>query len=216
MNKMFLGVLSGCLLGATVGVFAHNNNNSDKPVSFNLNAVRQMVCWTPPQTDFRSGTGFTISGNRLITAAHVVRDNNATCYDLARRSKLILSRIDSDNDVALMRYEKPHQGEVLRLRCGHFDAGTYYTFGFNEQVTFSELYSSGTTAPRTYRYGEGNRRQYGGGLVIVHGKIRDGMSGGPIMRHDGTAVGVVVAGADESDTGLIRNLDDTFICVKAR
>lgn len=164
-------------------------------LSLILTACCQQRTTTPPSNDLGKsvailhmdpyqGSSFAVSGNILLTAAHVLPDpigskgvaeycdgrviivegaQLAPGLDVAR-----LSALNGPLTVLSMRHEPVTPGEQV------FMSG--YAFGLDLITT------SGTVQCRTSE-----------GMWMVEGSVYPGMSGGPVQDVDGKVVGVIVS-----------------------
>ena len=154
------------------------------------------------------GTAFPIAPDRLMTAAHVVRDSDsiAVVNQQGERVPAEIVICDPDHDVAV-------------LAAPGFDAKAL-TFGTAEAGDAAAVVGFPDDGPLTFSPARIRQRLewqsadvYGNGRYThdayqVRGKIRGGNSGGPMFAEDGSVLGVVVAWSRaDPDTGYVLTAD---------
>lgn len=164
-----------------------------------LSASRRIVCDTPEGQTF--GTGFFISSNRMVTAAHVVSDGVCFIEGVGAAS---IVEINPDQDFALIQPVALFPGEIdppsLLTSCREVTTGHLgYSTGFARGHEFTVLRG------RLINGSPGNNT-----LTVL--SIR-GMSGGPVIE-DTTdrVIGWVISISPSLTLTNIGNLNRTSIC----
>jgi S1-C subfamily serine protease len=137
------------------------------------------------------GSGFFISKNEILTAAHVIDDaNNIRIEFDGKYFKAFVVRQDATKDLALLRIEEEHD-KFYKLSDSFGKADQKVTcFGFPRGV-WTLYKSSGVikevnSVTRDSRYKDNPRMEYG---VLM--EVTNGMSGGPLLTEDKTVIGVL-------------------------
>ncbi len=157
-----------------------NENNQDNLVDYNSNGKELILN--------SSGSGFFISNNYLATNYHVVENCDLLRLD---EDKLELIASDRKNDIALLKSsisteeflylsENPELGE--EIYAGGFPLASSYLESF--------VFSKGTINSLIGLNQNVSEFQFSA-------PIQPGNSGGPIINSKGSAVGIIVATADE-------------------
>ncbi len=139
----------------------------------------------------RYGTGFVITGEGIIvTAAHVVEDGSRVEVFLKdKKLKAKVVKIDSQNDLALLKCEGVHITPLPILESGRVRVGqTVFTVGFpnielqglNPKMTKGDISSTSGAldTPTCWQ---------------ISVPVQTGNSGGPLLDESGNVVGVVVS-----------------------
>jgi S1-C subfamily serine protease len=137
------------------------------------------------------GSGFLIAPNLIVTAAHVV---SGAATILLREGAQSMSGqvvgIDESIDVALVQARSNFDGHLFKIAAHPAGVGTpVAALGFPEglPITLTQGTISGVDRSITI---EGVERS---GLIQTDAAVNPGNSGGPLMRIDGTVVGIVDA-----------------------
>lgn len=137
------------------------------------------------------GSGFLINEQLVATAAHVV-DGAATIGLTAGESTTTgtVIGLDPANDLALVRAERPLDGEVLSFADGALRPGLpVAALGYPAGNPLSMTSGSVSALDRTLELQDGSELE---GLVQTDAAVNPGNSGGPLINAGGQVVGVVV------------------------
>ncbi|MDO8147514.1 serine protease [Isoptericola sp. b515] len=145
-----------------------------------------------------TGSGFLVAPDLVLTAAHVVdgsQDVTIQAAEGARTGEVM--GIDTAGDLALVRVDRALRGHVFELsagapRQGEEILGLGYPFGTRNLVT-TDGRISGIDQPvmtETVRRAD---------MIQTDAGLNPGNSGGPVVLHDGTVVGIVSAGIAEAN-----------------
>ena len=147
------------------------------------------------------GTGFVISGRRVLTNAHVVtyesnfttaKSDDITCIlpDKTNTLKAKVLYVDEDYDVAILQLpDSPLLKKILPLSNNPLETG-------------DKVYTIGNTKGRGLCFLEGmvtdvDRRVNGNAYFMFDAMIYHGNSGGPVLDKYGEVVGIATAGDTE-------------------
>ena len=154
-----------------------------------------LLCCPPlafGQTKFNgSGTGFFISSNGLlVTAAHVVRDQEKIMVLYAGKlTKAEVIKTDTVNDLALVKVDRSPVAYLHLGRSENIPVGLeVYAIGF-PQVNVQGLspkFTAGIINSNSGLKGSAKHFQFSA-------EIQRGNSGGPLLGTDGTVVGIVLS-----------------------
>lgn len=149
------------------------------------------------------GSGFLISPNLIVTAAHVVEDQSSIDLVLTDSTRLQSSPaevlgIDSELDLALVRSSVPFSGHVFTFsqqtpKIGQEVAALGFPLGYGYKMTrggitgFGEKGSSIASLEKS--------------KIQTDASINGGNSGGPLVYLDGVVAGIVVATLNEEYVG---------------
>lgn len=159
---------------------ARNENNQDNLVDYNSNGKELILN--------SSGSGFFISNNYLATNYHVVENCDLLRLD---EDKLELIASDRKNDIALLKSSIATE-EFLYLSQNPELGEEIYAGGFPLASSYLEsfVFSKGTINSLIGLNQNVSEFQFSA-------PIQPGNSGGPIINSKGSAVGIIVATADE-------------------
>jgi len=153
------------------------------------------LCSTPPsfgQTKFSgSGTGFFIASNGLlVTAAHVVRDQEKIMVLYAGKlTKAEVVKTDTVNDLALLKVDRSPVAFLRIARSDNIPVGLeVYAIGY-PQVNVQGLspkFTAGIINSNSGLKGSTKHFQFSA-------EIQRGNSGGPLLGTDGSVVGIVLS-----------------------
>lgn len=180
-----------------------------------LSAVREIEC------DEGGGTGWMITGDILVTAAHVSELTN--CKDQLTQQPLKEYKRDLNEDLALMTGKLPRIGEYIKYSCAGYTAGLDYevygwsSLGYSQPILRQNVVSATASfSDKDDKYRDGTPMPI---MRIFNGYTVPGMSGGPYTRN-GVAYGIVSAGVGMmtlvgyavTPTILSTDLKDTILC----
>jgi hypothetical protein len=155
---------------------------------FDAQALAAIVCGN------QGGSGFWIAPERVITAAHVVREG--ACRVNGQVAHLV--RVDRERDIAELR-TAPSTSSIP-VDCGRPRTGRIH-------VAMGRAYGSywhwGRFVPT---------RSHRNGLRVMYGTAHEGMSGAPVINLDGKAVAIVNRGGGHISMSSGRDLAETFVC----
>lgn len=141
-----------------------------------------------------TGSGFLVSDDEVMTAAHVVADATSLSVRLGRdvHTAVVVGR-DAAADLALLRLAEPATGHVFAVaatpaRVGEDVAALGYPLGRPLAMTKGTVSAVGRTI-------EVEGRSLGD-LLQTDAAINHGNSGGPVVTVGGEVVGVVSSGSD--------------------
>jgi len=129
------------------------------------------------------GSAFLISGNRLVTNAHVVSGGRPFLKVGPIAIELTIARLDTKNDLAILESRTPVEARPLLFGPAEPGIGTPILALGNPQ---------GLERTVTEGLISGVRTLAGRRLLQISASISPGSSGGPVVTSDGLVVGVVV------------------------
>ncbi len=193
MCRYFTGL---CLIIFLSVASSNNYTHSIVRIYTTSNAYNYKSPWASPQQYEQTGTGFIISGNRIITNAHVISDS---VYIEVRRTDDVtpyqseVLMVDHDCDLAILKvHNKKFFAKAVPLQFGS-------KFGVGERVSVHGFPIGGDEISLT----EGvvsriEMQEYlhsGQHLLLaqIDAAINPGNSGGPVIS-DGKVVGVATQG----------------------
>ncbi len=138
-----------------------------------------------------SGSGFLISEDQVVTAAHVVVDTvDFTINTSGDSASAQVIGIDESQDLALLELSHPVDGHIFEfatdsLEVGQDVAAAGYPVGGNMSLTRGSV--SGLDLELVGDFGEVP------GVVRTDAAVNPGNSGGPLLLQDGRVAGVVLA-----------------------
>lgn len=184
-----------------------------KPREIDQYLIRRIAC-PSGEEDMAVGTAWVIDEDTMVTAAHVVNDAQAVCYDLDANLPIIVTHLDWHNDFALVRMETGPLPEYISYSCEGFRSDQHYMasgWAHGETMRQTFLWSQKyVTDKNTYI---DDMRAIG--LRFLDGKMYKGMSGGPVFDDYGVAVGINSA-KGRGNESFSRDLRDTVLCGKPR
>lgn len=141
-----------------------------------------------------TGSGFVAASGLVITNAHVVAGiERPLVFDRNGVYQAVPVLFDPDMDLAILRVSNLN-GSVLPMSSSYVPSGTHsVVLGFPEGGPFT---AAGGAVIRNY-YATG-RNIYNEGLSVrrvyeLQADVRPGNSGGPLLKPDGTVIGVIFA-----------------------
>jgi hypothetical protein len=144
--------------------------------------------------DRSTGTGFAISEDHLVTAAHVVESAAVIRVIEGKTSRAgFVVGVDRRADVALVEVRSDLKGhEFVFTKQAAEEADQVGILGYprGEPLTYTQGEVTGTNRKVTI---EGLGRY---GLLQTSARVEPGNSGGPVFDAQGSVVGVVSAGVD--------------------
>lgn len=144
------------------------------------------------------GTGFFASvAGHILTNAHVVRSCSSIYVvgDRIAKAPVILKRVDTTNDLALLELPRPTLAPTILPWRGDVQLGEQIAvFGFAYFGTFTDT-GTFTRGDVTALFGLGRNSA----RFQISAPVQPGNSGGPVVNEQGQVVGVVVARLDALD-----------------
>ena len=189
-----------------------------------------MSAYQPQQTDFlgevnpvnkaatlfldcgiTTGTGIVVTDQMVFTAFHVVEDVSSCTIETRDGAKVSVYVVNRDpfNDFAILMTAKSVFKDAYSINCGMAEQGvTYHAAGYpaGRGLTIVKI------TPRA-EYITIAGRNPSDAFRGFDGKMRPGMSGGPVVTPDGSVIGFISARlADDAKVGLVKEMVDTAIC----
>jgi len=151
-----------------------------------------------------SGTGFLVSDDLLVTAAHVVK-NASTITAVVDGHLTGVQVLGSNNvaDVALLRMTRPSKGHIFTFATEDPPIGTAVAalgFPHHQELSFSQGTVSGLNREFVR---EGARQSH---LIQTDTPTNPGNSGGPMITIDGSVAGIIVSKFDDTESRSIEGL----------
>ena len=153
--------------------------------------------WQMKGIDSRHGSGVIISGNKILTNAHVVCDNTfiqVRKTGQAKRYTAVVDMVDHKSDLALLKVNDPafFKG-VIPLEFGEFShiKDEVYAYGFPEGGDKLSITKGVVSRVEHKEY------KHSGAYLIacqLDASINHGNSGGPVLK-DGKVVGIAFQNA---------------------
>lgn len=176
-----------CLVGSplvrAVGAQAQSTSNGATVYRSTASAVFLIEVRDDTGAVVGIGSAFLMQGGRLVTNAHVVRGGRPFLRTGAVRLPLTVERIDTQNDLAVLRSATPLDAPELALATTEPPIGTP-VFALGNPKGLERSISEGLVSGVR----EVNERR----LLQITAAISPGSSGGPIVTRDGQVVGVAV------------------------
>ncbi|XP_062550609.1 peroxisomal leader peptide-processing protease [Armigeres subalbatus] len=194
--------------------FHHQNDNVHFPLAANVSEIYKILFDAPKlyklpsnlttlmtqsscliTTNGTWGTGclFRLNGrNFVLTCAHVLSNDNITCYCRDYNFQPILIHknpiFDYAYDIALLEDTTKNQNNTTRLSNNIPKVGQIvYSVGF---PIFKGFGMNGIFSPSIYR---GKVTKYSKGVLITDCPVQAGQSGGPIFEQNGSLLAVMVS-----------------------
>ena len=208
MTRSAFGLLSVLALGATtpVAAAAHRDGNGVAASVVHVQVFRSAYDWSQPWrqegVSGASGSGFFLSGGRIMTNAHVIADARQILVrrpDQANPYVATLEAVGNDCDLAVLRVADPAFVRGLRpLALGPLPrAGTrVVTYGF--PLGGQDVSSTAGIVSRVESRGYVHSGADAHLVVQTDAAINPGNSGGPVVQ-DGRVVGVAFQGFPGAD-----------------
>ena len=187
------------LMFSVTGAYAQHRVPAT-PYFMDLDIVYKIVCSSGGR-----GTGFAVDHNKLVTAAHVVRDQGS-CHVNGRPVTVV--HIDAATDIAIVSVAVENTRR-FKLSCAGFTPEkSYVGAGYAQGTDFVAQRVMGTDT-----FAKGDKF---GGMRILTGHFYRGMSGGPVVDENGVVVGIVSGGPilPFIPEALSRELKTTHLCAK--
>jgi hypothetical protein len=178
---------------------------------FNLDSVSRVICQADDGTHFM-GTATVIGKDRILTAAHVVR-NTKWCVYRGLGTKII--SVDNNLDIAILESDT-YSSPISPISCAGSKEELYLAFGYAEGHDYVVEPQIMTNIRKDFPAKDGGFPYDSPNLVVASGHIYEGMSGGPLVNAQGEIIATIVgvAGVDKQhlEVALFRDLKDTPLC----
>lgn len=143
------------------------------------------------------GTGIIISEDGyILTNQHVSGNKYSTCYVTLSNGKEYTANViwtDTDIDIAIIKINAKgltyaNLGDSDKIKVGEevYAIGNPIGFEFRRTVTYGII----SAKDRTIKIEEGEKPSYMEDLIQTDATINPGNSGGPLIRPDGTVIGI--------------------------
>jgi S1-C subfamily serine protease len=172
-------------------------NKSLIRVNTTSNAFNYKSPWLAPQQYEKSGTGFILEGNKILTNAHIISDS---VYIEVRRADDItpyqaeVALVDHDCDLAILKIQdkKFMEGALPLFLTNEVDVGdSVNVYGFPIGGDEVSLTQGVISRIEIHEYAHSGKHLL---LAQIDAAINPGNSGGPVLTKKGKVVGVATQG----------------------
>jgi hypothetical protein len=176
----------------------------------NLNTVKIIRCVDDDGPV--SGSGVIIGKDRILTANHVIFEENSCTVD-GKQAKLISH--DEKLDVALLEVDLGPKPPVVEISCdGYLLDHLYFSLGYawTQDFAMTKMVATGIfeDAPPSEEYPFSQKH-----MAKLIGYVYPGMSGGPVFDESGRLVGINNM-SEMGRAAFSRSLEDTELCSALR
>ncbi len=178
VSRAFLCVLAGCFQ-----IVAQQNDPATRVYAQASKSVFLIVIRSAAGEPIAQGTGFLVTGGRIVTNQHVVRDGNPYLDLGAVKLSLKTEAVDSVNDLAILSVNGELSAPPLNLAASQPTPGTAI-YAIGNPAGLERSISNGVVA--------GMRQLFGRELMQISAPISPGSSGGPILNSSSEVVAVAV------------------------